>query len=275
MVAVAALASLFGLEAASLALSAYELSTFFAIAFYTYIFLVLWQMLVFDLHLRHFGKEILSRFQYLTRGHHFLHFQNYLLLPGIIYWTTVALIFLNPFDELLKQALIIPSVVALAIAFWYLKTVFYAHREATRGTKQLIFVVKLYASYLAYAAFLGVGRYFSYGAGWVGLMVFAVTSLLLYQALFQHHYIGQKTIKFLLASGILIGIIGFAQYDLWNVNFYSAALVLTAIYNTLWGIIHHHWIDRNLTRQIVYEYLAVLFAILVIVFSITNFAQRI
>ncbi len=285
IVLVAALVSFLGLEVAGAAVGAHQVGLFLRISLYVYLFLVLWQTFIFDLHLRKprtyadltrtFAESIRERFEYLRHKHHWFNFQNYLILPGITYWTTVALLFLNPFDELRKQVWIFLSVLALASEFWYLKTVFYAHKQASRISREVIFVAKLYASFLAFTAALGITRYFGYGAEWFGLFVFAVTFLLIYQALFQHHYVGFKMLKFLLLLSLSLGIVGYAIYSLWNVNFYSGALVLAALYNTMWGIIHHKYLDKNLTPQIVYEYLAVLFVILVIVFSTTNFAQRI
>lgn len=282
---VAALVSFFGFQALSLTLEAYQLPAAFKIAFLVYVFLVFWQTFVFDLHLRKprtytdLGRSVAGslkeRFEYLKHGHHWLHFQNYLILPGVIYWSTVALLYLNPFDALLKQVWIFLSTMALATSFWYLKSVFYAHRDASRLTREMIFITKLSATFLAFTAALGIARYFGYGGEYFGLTVFLLSFLLMYQALFQHHYVGSKMLKFLLITGALLGAAGYLIYFFWNVNFYSGALVLAAIYNAVWGIVHHKYIDQNLTRQIVYEYLAVLFVILVIVFGTTNFAERI
>lgn len=285
VVTVAALASFFGLLAASETLQIYQISSFLRIAFYVYVFLVLWQTLVFDLHLkkartmaglkRSFFQAIRERFEYLKHAHHWLHFQNYLLLPGVTYWTTVVILYLNPFASLLKGVFILFATLALGIDFWYLKTVFLAHQDAKGLARQMIFVSKLSASYLAFTASFGLTRYFGYGANWLMVAVFVLSFLLLYQALFQHHETGFGILKFLFTTSLLLGAASYVLYFFWNVNYFSGALVLTAIYNTVWGIIHHRWIDKNLTRQMVYEYLAVLFVILVIVFSSTNFAERI
>lgn len=285
VVAVAALVSFLGLEAASHALDLYQIAFFLRICFYVYVFLIFWQILVFDLHLkkprtgtdltRTVAEGLKERFEYLKHRHHWLQFQNYLLLPGITYWTAVVMLYLNPFDSVIKQAFIAISTIFLAVDFWYLKTVFLAHKDAKVHHRQLIFLSKLWASYLAFAAAFGITRYFGYGANWFFLAVFVLTFLLLYQALFQHHETGFETLKFLSATSLILGVSAFFLYYFWNVNYFSGALVLTAVYNTIWGIIHHKWIDKNLTRKMVYEYLAVLFVILVIVFSSTNFAERI
>lgn len=250
-----------------------------------YLFLVFLQIFIFDLHLKRAGSwqklekslwhALKARFEYLKEGHHWLHFQNYLILPGFIYWTTIVLIYLNPFDTFLKQVWIIMSTIALAKTFWYLKVVFYLHSEAGRIRRQLLFLTKLYASYLAFTAALGIMRYFGYGGELTGLLTFLITFLLMYQALFQHHFVGFETLKLLFYTSLALGVAGYLVYFFWNVNYYSGGLVLTALYNTIWGIIHHKYIDKNLTVETVYEYLAVLFVILVIVFSTTNFAEKI
>lgn len=285
VVLVAVLVSFLGLQAAGQAIGEYQIAYFFKISFYVYFFLIFWQTFIFDLELKRAGswqalehsvvKGFQERFAYLKERHHWLNFQNYLILPGIIYWTTVALLYLNPFDVLRQQIWIVLSTFALGMAYWYLKTIFYAHRDASRLAREMIFVVKLYGSYLAFAASLGIARYFGYGGAWFWLAVFLMSFLLMYQALFQHHFAGFRMLKFLFATGILLGAAGYAIYFLWNVNYYSGALVLAALYNTVWGIVHHKYIDENLTAEIVYEYLAVLFLILVIIFGGTNFAERI
>jgi len=278
-------ATALGLAAASRAIFAYQIGEFLKISLYVYIFLVVLENLVFDLHLRpvrtvgalerSFFAAIRERFHYMGERRHFLHFQNYLVLPSIIYWATVALLFLSPFENTIKQILILASTLALGISFWYLKTVFYAHHEASRGKRQLLFIAKLYATFLAMSASLGISRYFGHEVLWFALLVFAISFLLMYQALFQHNYSGFKAVKFLLVSSISLGTIGYFVYIYWSVNYFSGALLLTAVYNAFWGIIHHRYIDQNLTRELVYEYLAVLFVIVVILLGGTNFGERI
>lgn len=278
IVLVAALAALFGFESAGLAFAANQAAAFFKIAFYVYIFLVIWQMFVFDLNLKKSLPELVKRFWYLAEKQHWIHFQNYLILPAAVYWAMVVVIYLNPFDFRQNQIWAIFSTLALAISFWYLKTVFYAHKENPGLPRDLIFAAKLYASFLAFAAALGAVRYFDLGRddGWLfALAAFCVTFVLMYQALFQHHYVGFGQLRYLLLAAAGIGLAGYFLYYLWNVNYFSGALVLAAGYNTIWGIIHHKYLDRDLRREIVYEYLAVLFVILVIVFGTTNFAEKI
>jgi len=284
IVLTAAFASLFSMEAASKALGSFQIPSFAAITFYGYIFLVLWQIFIFDLHLkasslagfeRTLTQSIKGRFGYMANFRHFLHFLNYLILPTIIYGFTAAILFINPFDQVIKQAFVVGATLALTLSFWYLKTVFLAHAGANKPTKQLIFLAKLYASFVAFTAAFGLTRHFGYEAEVFVLLVFCVTFLLFYQALFQHHSTSVRMIKFPFLTGVILGAIAYFIFLFWNVNYFSGALVLTAVYNTIWGIVHHKLIDKNLTREMVYEYLAVLFVILVIVIGSTNFAQKI
>lgn len=298
IILIAALAAALGFQAASFSLSQNEVRSFLAISLYVYLFLVFWQMFIFDLHLkttrtsadlaRTVAEGIKARWDYLRHKHHWLEFQNYLILPGIIYWMTVMMLYLNPFSTLTKQVFILLSSLGLAISFWYLKTVFLSHRDAPHSARQMIFLTKLYASYLAFAAMFGLSRYFgpvpeaikyagyfTLGSPWFVFLVSSVSLLLLYQALFQHHHVEFRLMKYVFASVLFLGALAYFIYEFWNVNYYSGALVLTAFYNTIWGMIHHRYIDRNLTRTIMYEYLAVLFVVLVIVISTTNFAERI
>ena len=284
IVAVATLVSFFGFRAGSAALDSYQLDKFWLISLYVYLFLVFWQSFVFDLHLKttytwsgwekSFFRALKQRFSYMFEKNHFGHYQNYLILPAIIYWSTVVMLFLNPFEDLLKSVFASAGAIALAISFWYLKTVFYSHVSAHRGTKQIIFITKLFASYASFTAAFGLASYFGLGGFVFGLIIFALTYLLIHQAFFQHHYLGHNEIGLILLSGLVTAEFGAIIYSIWNVNYYTGALAVAAVYNTTWGIMQHKFIDKNLNRQIVYEYLAVLFVVLVVVFSTTDFSEK-
>ena len=232
---------------------------------------------IFDLHLKKAGAwhALEERFGYMLDVNHWMNYQNYLILPGIIFWSAIALMFLNPFDLILGQGIILTATLGLTIAFWYLKTVFYAHKQARAGTLQVIFLVKLLATYLAYAAAFGLSRYFGYNALFFAILIFGVTFLLLYQAFFQHHYISLGTVGLILLSALAIALIGYYMFSIWNVNYFSGALAVAVFYNTIWGLMHHKLIEKNLSRDMVYEYLTVLFVVLVIIFSTTNFSERV
>jgi len=285
LVLTTALIALAGFEVLQSIMRAYELAAYLWASLAVYAALVFMQSFVFDLHIKraatyqgvanNFLHALKRRFDYMLKWSHWVHYQNYLILPGIVYWSTIVLIFLNPFHDSLKQTWIIISTIALASAFWYLKTIFYEHGSAHPNTRQQIFLVKLYASYVSFAGALGVTRFFGYEAEIFGVTVFCLTFLLVYQALFQHHNVSFETQKFILFISAVLGLVAFAVYIFWNSNYFTGALVITAVYNTAWGLTHHKFMDRDLSRKIVYEYAAVLFLVLVVVFSITNFAERI
>src|SRR3989344_6755699 len=146
LVFITALVSFLGLESANQALLSYQIKSFFLISLYIYLFLVFLQSFVFDLALKTKTpwSALASRFSYMLKLEHFLHYQNYLVLPGIIYWSAVSMMFLNPFDLITSQVVIVSTTVALTLAFWYLKTVFYAHKAAKSTTRQAIFLVKIF-----------------------------------------------------------------------------------------------------------------------------------
>jgi hypothetical protein len=274
VVVIAGLIALLGLESMSLTLEIYQLESFFRLSLYVYLFLIFLQSFIFDLHLKD-PSDWSKRFAYMFQKQHLVHFLNYLVLPFVIYWSTVVLLYLNPFEQTVKQVLIFSSTIAIAAVFWYLKGVFYEHKQTGHYTRQPVFLAKLYASFVAFTAALGISRFHGQDEFFFAILVFGVTFFLLHQAIFQHHYVGHMTIKLLLSASTLLGVAAFFLYLYWGVNYFSGAVVLTSIYNTIWGLIHHKYLDRNLTREIAYEYLAVLFVILVIIFSTTNFAQRI
>jgi len=277
----AAAAAYLGLWAAGSALAVYQTNRFWQISLAVFAFLIFLQVFIFDLHLKKSWslKNLETRFEYLSVENHWLQFMNYLVLPSVLFWSTAALMFLAPFNETLKQTWMILGTLSLGVTFWYLKTVFLRHSEAPRLLRELLFIAKLFASYLAFAAALGLSKYFfstsGTGAMFLDGTVFALSFVLMYQALFQHHDKPDVTLKFIIPIAMFLGACSYAVYFYWNVNFYSAALFLAALYNTAWGLMHHKYIDRDLTPKIIYEYLAVLFVVLVILFSTTNFTEKI
>jgi len=285
IVAVATLASFFGLQAISKSLESYQLGHFLWISLVGYAFLVFWQSVVFDLHLRPtktlraWKKTVIhgirSRFAYLSADNHGVHYYNFLVLPGIIYWSAVVLLFLNPFETGIKQVVILASSAALTIAYWYMKTVFYEHKNTHRNVRQIIFLTKLFASYASFTAVFGLVRYFGAGAISFAMAVFALTYVLIHQAFYQHHYIRHNTVKLILIGGLVTAEFAAMIFSIWNVNYFSGALAISAVYNAIWGLMQHKFIENNLRRELIYEYFAVLFLILVLVFSTTNFSERI
>jgi len=285
VVFIASLASFLGFQAVSEAIRVYQIDYFLSVSFYVYLFLVFWQSFVFDLELRatyqwsrldnSFWEAFKKRFHYLLEFRHFLNYQNYLILPGIIYWCTIILLYLNPFEILLKQAFIVGSTLALTVVFWYSRTIFYRHIEHKRNARQFLFRAKILGSYIAFAATIGISHYFGFDVMSAAIAVFALSYLLFHQAFFQHNALGFTSTVAMVVGAFIVAVTAAIVYLVWNANYFSAALAVTAVYNTVWGYIQHKHIDRDITRELVYEYLAALFVILVILVNTTNFSQRI
>ena len=253
-----------GLQAAAAALQKNQVGDFAQIAAYVYAFVIFWIIFSYDTYRRHIAAVPILWHE----------LANYLILPSVIYFSTVALLFLAPFNRSLQELWIVLATLGLSIGLWYLQTVFHSHREGSRHLRQLLFATKLFASFLGFAAALGIGRHEGFGDIWTGLLVMLASHLLMRQAIFQHHDMHGHMLRFVLIVGLTLGLVGAFLYSFWNVNFYSAALLLSALYSTIWGYVHHKYIDRDLTAQIIYEYLSVLFVVLVILFATTDFSER-
>lgn len=264
-VAVLTVISFVGLQAAAYLLQKNQDGLFWKSAGYLYSFLIFWIVFSYDTHRRHIAAAPVIWSQ----------LSNYLILPSVIYWSAAGLMFLSPFSSGLQTVWTILAAAGLGTGIWYLKVAFHEHRQANRNARQLVFLAKILASYLGFTAAVGLGRHYGFGGLWSGLLVLLISQLLLRQAMFQHHHMRHDSLKLVLLLSLGLGVAGYLLYHFWNVNFYSAGLVLSALYNTSWGLIQHRFIDRNLTRKIAYEYLAVLFVILVVLFSTTNFAEKI
>ena len=270
LVSFLALASFAGFEALALALRYYQIGVFWQLAAYLYLFLLLWVGFSYHTHRRHALTPAARR----SSGHYH-ELLNYLILPTVIFWATAALLYLDPFARGLQFFWTLLGASGLGAGLWYLKTVFRGHKKSTANQRGVAYLAKLLASYLAAAAAFGIGHHMGYGGAWTAFLIFLTSMLLMRQALFQHHEINSHTITLTFAASGIVALAGYYIYGLWSVNFYTAALALSALYNTIWGFVHHEYIARDLTRKIAYEYLAVLFVIYVFLLSTTNFAERI
>src|ERR1041385_1206594 len=101
-----------GFQALSYIIGIYQLRGSLYVAFYVYAFHIFWLTFIFDLHLKkrgvlanaklnHTGAKMLwmaflERIDHVKKWEYLRHYQNYLVLPSLIYWSTVVLLFLNP-----------------------------------------------------------------------------------------------------------------------------------------------------------------------------------
>ena len=90
-----------------------------------------------------------DRIYHIRSWRYFKHFQNYLLLPGIIFWSTVSLLYLNLGRTEVQQTFILLSSIALIITYWYLKEIFRRKKEIVdHDIFVVLSVVKLYSVFV-------------------------------------------------------------------------------------------------------------------------------
>src|SRR6185436_1965153 len=127
------LGAFLGFEALSYIIGIYQLRGSLYVAFYVYAFHIFWLTFLFDLHLKkrgvlanaklnHKGLKMLweafkDRCGHMRQWEYLRHYQNYLVMPGIIYWSTVVLLFLNPFKWQLKTLIVVSSTIALNVTY--------------------------------------------------------------------------------------------------------------------------------------------------------------
>lgn len=223
------------------------------------------------------GSACWDRIEHLRSWQALNTWINYLLLPGMIYWATVVLFYVN-FNFYRFQFIIFGlSTAALTVHHWYLKEIFYRKREVVdRDIFVRMTVVKIYASALVYAAALGIFLHFCnyLSVAFLVETIFCLTFLLVYQALFQHRLVNFKNIGWTTAISIVMAAIGYGVVVSWGYNYYTAAVFMTICYNLLWGLFHFH-LDKALNKQALLEILILSAILAYMVLSITNFHARV
>jgi hypothetical protein len=293
------LTALFGFEAISVLAGIFQLSDFLQIALLLYVFLVILISLVFDLklklpkswerssyyykHSKHRLKKILLifwrafklRFHYLNNWMHWLHFQNYLILPAVLFWSVIALIFLNPFDDLRKQIFILCGTLMLAIVFWFFKTFFISYHSSSLEARSLMFAVTVLTGFLSFSSTLGLVWYFGHSI-WV--FVFGVGGLgflLLYQSLFRHSMLAtSRNFKYAFLGGVFLAVVAYVIGNIWSVNYYSAGTLLAGCLYWYWSNILQ-WLERRWILMRALEYTLIFLLVVLFVLATTNFSARI
>lgn len=282
--------ALLGFEAISYIVGIYQLNTAVYVAFYVYLFHIFWLTFIFDLHLKKRGvlanaklnykgakmvrQALKDRLEHVRRWEYLRHYQNYLVLPGMIYWATIILLFLNPFNFSLKLLIVLLATFAMSVAYWYMKEHVSRRLEAQNHWIRVLSVVKLFAAFLIYSAIVGVAFHFGYNSTFVFLSTVTVTFLLVYQALFQHHLLNFEIFLWIVITSLALGLVSLWVYANWNTQYFTAGLVMLSVYNTLWGILHHY-LDKTLTRKVVFEYIVMMIFIVSLLFASHNFNQRV
>lgn len=279
-----------GFEALSYIVGIYQLKTAVLVSLYVYAFHIFWLTFLFDLHLKKRGvwaevkvsfqgielffEAFKRRVEHVRKWEYLRHYQNYLVLPGIIYWSTVALMFLNPFQNEFKQLLVITASFCMSVAYWFMKEHVSRKLEAHDSWIKVLSLVKLFAAFLIYSAIIGIATRFGYDAYFLLYSIFVVTFLLVYQALFQHKLLTFQIFLWIIIIALILGIVSVLVYSNWNTEYFTAGLVLLAVYNCLWGILHHH-LDRTLSRRLVFEYVVMMLFVVSFLLASHNFDQRV
>lgn len=241
----------FGFQALDLISGIYQIHIYFTVSWFVFAFHVLWLAFIFDLHLKsaghlihareHFAGVLVfwhafkSRVRHLYHWHYLRHFLNYVILPALIYWSVVILMYLNPFFDLFKDGLIVVSTIAMSIIYWHLKEVFSHNMEVHKTGLKVLFLAKLFAAYLVYTASVALGWYFAISLSILLPAVFIFTFLLVYQALLQSRLLKMDVYPAILMMATLMTLVFVAVFQNWNINYYTAGLLIVVIYTTCWG----------------------------------------
>jgi hypothetical protein len=279
-----------GFEALSFSVGVYQIKIYVFLAFVIYFFHIFWLTFLFDLHLKkrgvlanaklnHKGMKMVweafkNRVEHVKNWHYWQHYQNYLILPGVAYWSVVVLLFLNPFKHSLKQLIIISATFSLSVAYWFMRAHVSRKLESHESWISILALVKLFAAFLIYSAILGLAWY--YGFDWTVIFysIFALTFLLIYQALFQHNLFRFQVAVGVFAISIFVGLVALWVYAFWGGEYFTGGLVMLAFYNTLWGSIHHY-LDKSLTRKVAFEYVFMMILVISILMAGHNFNERV
>ncbi|MEK9181327.1 MAG: hypothetical protein AAB871_03765 [Patescibacteria group bacterium] len=287
-----------GFEILSFLTGIYQIPHFVAAAFTFYAFLIVYTTLIFDLKLKvpkswerskiyfaHNKQDFLKwfriivrafamRFHYFSSWQHWLHFQNYLILPAILYWGTVVMIFLNPFSGALKQISAVCGAVLLAVVVWYMKTVFISYSSVNQQIKNLMFTAQVIASLLVFSGLLGLVWYFGLPASNFVLGGVVLAFLLMYQSLFRLQAVNLKNVFLVLLGSLAVGGTAAIVFRYWTVNFYTGGLMLANVQYFYWSWMRLK-ISRRFTARLLIEHILVFIFVVFFILATTNFNARI
>ena len=274
--------ALTGFEALVYVNNLYQPVLYIQLSGFIYLIFIFWTMFIFDLHFKQFfsgpgnvWQVLKTRFHYMGKWEHFRHFQNYLVLPGIIYWGSIVIIGINFGHYKLQQFIVSASVLSLIGVFALLKEIFRVKQTPINNNHFLILgYIKLYAAWLIYSAALGIVWFYCFPPHVFYLVIYLTTFMLLYQACFQFAALRFRNVLAIFIISLAVAIGSYFVYQYWNVNYFSAGLFLAAIYNLLWSSMFHI-IRKSLTKETLLEQLAIFALIVIMVFGLTNFNARI
>jgi hypothetical protein len=286
------------LEALVYILNLNQIAVFLNLILCIYVYMVVKMTFLYDLHFKNRGALARARVKHENVGQWYLrtakicltgiwdrlhhlrrwvflrHFQNYLLLPTLIFLSTAALLYLNFGRILIQQIFIILSSAALVLNYWNLKEVFARKREVVdQDIFAALSLVKLFTSFTLYCAILGLALHFCLPGKYVLAGVFCVTALMVFQALFQHNKMKSKIMFESLWVAFVLAFAAYFANRFWSYNYFTAGTFLMACYNFCWGIFHHR-IDKTLNFKNFIELFIITALIVYMLFSVTNFRER-
>lgn len=288
-----------GFEILAYILNLNQPDIFVRTAIWVYLYLVIMMFLLFDLHfknagsfaraqakhediphafkrsMRVLGSALWDRFEHLRNRRYLWLWFNHLIIPALVFWSTILLLYVNFGFIRLQQILIIISSGMLVVYYTSLKEFFYRRKEIMdRDLFVKMSMVKIYASTLAFGAALAVVRYYCLEANLLVIGIFCVAFLLLYYALFQYRLVSMKTLAIAALIAAVMGFLGAVTLAWWGYDYFTAAIFLGASYNLLWGLFHFQ-LDHTLTRAALIEIIIISLLIVGMVASVTNFRARI
>lgn len=216
-----------------------------------------------------------DRCSHLRQWKFFRQWLNYLVLPGIIFWSTISIFFINFNNVKIQQSFVLFSSLALALNYWYLKEIFIRGKEKVdEDVFVILSVVKIYSSAIMYGVSLALIKRYCLDASFLQMGVFALTFLLVYQALFQHRLTNLKNISIAMLISVIMSVFSYSILVYWGYNYFTAGALLAAGYNLLWGVFHYK-LDKTLTWHSFWEILIISLVVGVMLFGTTNFKARI
>jgi hypothetical protein len=289
-----------GFEALIYIINLNETGTFLWLAAVLWIYLWIKITLLYDLHFNNPGAIKRARAKHENVGHwlsrivkifatalwdrasHFRQIRlaivwaNYLLLPGIIFWSTVAFFYLNLGRIGIQQVFAGLSSLAIVVACWHINEIYTRKEEkVSLNAFATLSAIKIYGVLLTYAAIFSLTRYYCMPIKYLFLGIFASTFLIIYQALFQHKQTGtNRNLFWTFLISLTLSVLAWAIYPSWGYNNLTAAVFLTAFYNLFWNVFHHS-LENHLSRRLFWETVFVSLFIGLMALSLTNFKARI
>lgn len=280
----------FGFEALAFVLETYQVADYLWVAIYVYLFHIFWLTFVYDLHLKNRGilawahldkrgmamlnAALKDRVAHVFRWDYFRHYQNFLILPGLLYWSVVILMFLNPFNQTWKQGIVVLGSSCMTIIYWHMKEFFNRKMESHELSVKVFGLTKVFAAFFIFSAVFGLTRYYGFGLDFLLPAVFVATFALLYQALFQHRLLTFNMYFLIVIISAITSTVGLWLYFYWNWNYLTAGLVILSVYNSLWGMIHHY-MEKSLTKKLAVEYAFVMLLAVSLILASHNFGPRV